>query len=64
MSTTGRLFYRVGTVDFIGQTIAWGPSTQYDTGGPNAVALDNNHRVVKVHVGTERLFYRVGQLTY
>jgi hypothetical protein len=41
-------------------TIAWGPSRQYDTGGPNAVALDDHANVVEVHVGTSRLFYRVG----
>jgi hypothetical protein len=29
---TNRLFYRVGTVDFTNQRIAWGQSIQYDTG--------------------------------
>ena len=41
-------------------TIDWGASIQYDTGGPNAVALDDNGHAVEVHVGTDRLFYRVG----
>jgi hypothetical protein len=59
---TGRLFYRVGQVDFANQTIAWGQSTQYDTGGPGAIALDNNGNAVEVHAGTGRLFYRVGQV--
>jgi hypothetical protein len=43
-------------------TFVWGPSIQYDTGGPNAVALDDHGNAVEVHVGTNRLFYRVGHL--
>jgi hypothetical protein len=39
-----------------------GPSTQYDTGGHNAVALDDQSNAVEVHVGTNRLFYYVGHL--
>ena len=42
----------------------WGPSTQYDSGGPNAVALDNNGHAVEVHVGTDRLFHRVGTVNF
>jgi hypothetical protein len=49
-------------VDFANQAIAWGPSIQYDTGGPNAVALDDHGNAVEVHVGTNRLFYRVVHL--
>ena len=45
-------------------TIAWGPSIQYDTGGPNAVALDDHANAVEVHVGTARLFYRVGTVDF
>jgi hypothetical protein len=45
-------------------TIAWGPSIQYDTGGPNAVALDDHGNAVEVHVGTDRLFYRVGTVDF
>jgi len=45
-------------------TIAWGNSLQYDTGGPNAVALDDNGNAVEVHVGTNRLFYRVGKVDF
>jgi hypothetical protein len=41
-------------------TIAWGASSQYDTGGPNAVALDDHGNAVEVHVGSGKLFYRVG----
>ena len=42
----------------------WGPSIQYDTGDPNAVALDNNGHAVEVHVGTGRLFHRVGNVNF
>ena len=52
---SGRLFYRVGTVDFPNQTITLGKSHQYDTGGPNAVAMDDHGNVVEVHVGSGRL---------
>jgi peptidoglycan hydrolase-like protein with peptidoglycan-binding domain len=45
-------------------TIAWGPSIQYDTGGPNAVALDDQGDAVEVHVGTDGLFYRVGTVNF
>jgi hypothetical protein len=48
--------------DYTDQAIAWGPSIQYDTGGPNAVALDDQSNAVEVHVGTNRLFYRVVHL--
>jgi hypothetical protein len=44
--------------------IAWGPSIQYDTGGPNAVALDDHGNALEVHVGTNRLFYRVGTVNF
>ena len=40
--------------------ISWGPSEPYDTGDSNAVALDNQGHVVEVHVGSGRLFYRLG----
>ena len=43
-------------------TFVWGPSIQYDTGGPNAVALDDQGNALEVHVGTNRLFYRVGHV--
>jgi hypothetical protein len=42
----------------------WGPSIQYDTGGSNAVALDDNGHAVEVHVGTGKLFYRVGTVNF
>ena len=45
-------------------TFVWGPSIQYDTGGPNAVALDDHGNAVEVHVGTNRLFYRVGTVNF
>ena len=44
--------------------IALGASIQYDTGGPNAVALDDSGHALEVHVGTERLFYRVGTVDF
>ena len=40
--------------------ISWGPSEPYDTGDSNAVALDDQGDVVEVHVGSGRLFSRVG----
>jgi hypothetical protein len=61
---SGRLYYRVGTVDATNRTITWGEGHQYDTGGPNAVALDDHGNVVEVHVGTGRLFYRVGTVDF
>jgi hypothetical protein len=59
---SGKLYYRVGTIDAATQTVAWGASIQYDTGGPNAVAMDNNGDVVEVHVGSGKLYYRVGKV--
>jgi len=44
--------------------LSWGPSIQYDTGGPNAVAMDDNGNCLEVHVGTNRLFYRVGKANF
>ena len=61
---SGRLFYRVGTADFASHTIDWGAGQEYDTGGPNAVALWEGSGgagyAFEVHVGSGRLFYRVG----
>ena len=42
--------------------IVLGTSTQYDTGGPNAIVMDSDGFCVEVHVGTDRLFYRVGKV--
>jgi hypothetical protein len=61
---TNRLFYRVGTVDFVSQAIVWGPSSEYDTGNLAAVVLDDNGNTVEVHVGSNRLFYRVGKVDF
>ena len=62
---SGRLFDRAGSPPFPGldQRIPLSPSVEYDTGGPNAVARDNQGHVVEVHVGSGRLFYRVGHFT-
>ena len=53
---SGRLLYRVGTVDFNNQTIAWGKGVEYDTGSSNAVALDDQGHAVEIHVGSGRPF--------
>jgi hypothetical protein len=60
---SGRLFYRLGAAAGLDQRIPLSPSVEYDTGGPNAVARDNQGHVVEVHVGSGRLFYRVGHFT-
>jgi hypothetical protein len=64
---TGRLYYRVGTADFISRTITWGSSIEYDAGSSNAVALAKGDpnvivegQLVAVHVGAGHLYYRVG----
>jgi hypothetical protein len=48
----------------INQKIDWRESIQYDTGGPNAVVLDNNGNAVEVHVGSNKLYYRVGKVDF
>jgi hypothetical protein len=58
---SGRLFSRLGQVNFSTQTIDWAPGGQYDTGGSNAVAIGNSSDdFVEVHVGSDRLFYHYG----
>jgi hypothetical protein len=57
---SGRLYYRVGTVDATNRTITWGKGFPYDSGSSNAVALDINGNAVEVHVHSGRLYYRVG----
>jgi hypothetical protein len=57
---SGRLFYRVGAVDFAKQMITWGDSFEYDTGDSNAVAMDASGEFAEVHVGSGRLFYSYG----
>ena len=57
---SGRLFYRLGAVDFDKQMITWGYSQQYDTGDSNAVAIASSGQIVEVHVGSDRLFYSYG----
>jgi hypothetical protein len=65
---SGRLFSRVGTANFSSQTIDWGPGAEYDTGGPNAVALWEDSggagHAFEVHVGSGRLFYRAGAVDF
>jgi len=57
---SGRLFYRLGAVNFDKQMITWGYSQQYDTGDSNAVAIAGSGQIVEVHVGSDRLFYSYG----
>jgi hypothetical protein len=52
-----------GGIVYLNYRTAWGPSTQYDTGGPNSVALDQGN-VVEVHVGSGQLYYRVGNADF
>ena len=56
---SGRLFYKVGKVNFDTEEIQWGPSIQYDTGSSSSISMDNSGHCVEVHVGSGRLFYRV-----
>jgi hypothetical protein len=42
------------------QSIKWGPSIPYDTGGSNAIAQSGAVDFVEVHVGSGNLYYRVG----
>jgi hypothetical protein len=59
------LYYRVGKLHRTLRTIEWGPSTQYDTGTSNAIALHGARDLcVAVHVGSGKLYYRVGQVDY
>lgn len=65
-----RHYYRVGKADFTTQTIAWGSSHDYDSGGELAIALDNNGTCVDVHMGRKggtkqnQHFYRVGTVEF
>ena len=59
------LYYRVGKVHRRLRTIDWGPSTLYDTGHSNAIALHGDRdQCVEVHVGSGKLYYRVGRVDY
>ena len=60
----GVLYYRVGKVNFAKNTISWGTNSQYDTGGPNSISMDNNGQCIEVHVGTEILYSRVGKANF
>ena len=61
-------YYRVGQVNASTKTITWGTTTNYDTGGDLAVAMDDSNHVVEVHRGNpsggspNNHYYRVGAL--
>ena len=61
---SGRLFYKVGYVNFDTNKIQWGPSIQYDTGSSNSITLDDSGHCVEVHVRSGRLYYRVGKVNF
>ena len=61
---TGKLFYRVGNVNFDNNTINWGPSIKFDTGGPDAISMDNSGHCIETHAGSGSLFYRVGNVNF
>jgi hypothetical protein len=56
------LSYQIAKVDFKHQTIDWpGIGSQYDTGSWAAIAVTGDGNAVEVHVGSNRLFYRIGK---
>ena len=61
---SGKIFYRVGKVNFDTEKIEWGPSIQYDTGSSNSVSIDNSGHCVEDHFGSGLLFYRVGKVNF
>ncbi len=61
---SGRLFYKVGYVNFDTKKIQWGSNIQYDTGSSNSITLDDSGHCVEVHVRSGRLYYRVGKVNF
>jgi|GEM_PF-43358 len=49
-------------VSEITNAVAWELGQEYDTGSFTSVALDNQGNCVETHVGSDRLFYRIGKL--
>jgi hypothetical protein len=64
LAITHEAWLRQPTTVIVKTPSVWGSSTQYDTGGPNAVAMDENGNAVEVHVGTNRLFHHVGKVNF
>ncbi|MEA5582041.1 hypothetical protein VB620_11890, partial [Nodularia harveyana UHCC-0300] len=42
--------------------LAWGASQEYDTGALTSISLDDQGNCLETHVGSDRLYYRVGKL--
>ncbi len=57
------LYYRVGLLDDVTNTITWGTSIKYDTGDRPSVAINNDNMVVEMHQahGSNDLWYNVGR---
>ncbi|MFA8449740.1 MAG: phosphatidylinositol-specific phospholipase C domain-containing protein [Bacteroidales bacterium] len=63
--TSGRIWYRVGTINVANKDIQWGPSTDYDSGSAPNVDLLNNGYLVEVHRSEgakDNLWSRVGEI--
>ncbi len=69
-SNENKLYYRVGTINTGTKTISWGSSSNYDTGGFLALAMNNNGYCVEIHKGSpggsneNNLYYRVGSVNF
>jgi beta propeller repeat protein len=61
---SGRLYYRVGKVNFDTEEIQWGPCTKYGTGCSNSISMDNAGHCIEVHVRSGRLYYTVGKVDF
>ena len=58
------LYYRVGLLDDVTNTVTWGNSTKYDTGDRPSAAINNDNMVVEVHKDhdSNNLWYNVGKV--
>ena len=59
------LYYRVGTVDVVNQTINWGPRNGFTGGWQPSIAMNDRGDIVSVHNSwqeNESLWYEVGAL--
>jgi hypothetical protein len=60
---SSNMWYHVGIVDVVNQTIDFGGSHNYDSGATPAIAINNNNVVVEVHQSngpSTNLWYHVG----
>src|SRR4030042_5853097 len=57
------LYYRVGLLDNVTNTVKWGTSIKYDTGDRPSVTINNDNMVVEMHQAHESndLWYNVGR---